>query len=258
MKAQERHKLKENEFARTVAHARDLVETRGRDIARLAVAVAVIAAIVIGYSWWRQARNAEASASLAQGLAIFEAPVVPPAAPAPGSPMPVQQAGTYQTEQAKLEAALPKLMETAEQFPNTDAGMTARYYAASALASLGRYQEAEQRFQEVADQAGSSLYGHTAKLGQADAQVAQGKFDGAIAIYKELATGAKDQLPADGVLMALGRASVRAGRTEEATRAFQRVIDEFPDSVYVADARRELEEARKGAATASATSGAGS
>lgn len=246
MKSTERHKLKENEFARSVAHAREVVETRGRDIARLAIAVLVIGAVVVGYSFWRQSRNARATASLAQGLAIFEAPVVAPAAPAPGSPMPVQQPGTYQTEQAKLEAALPKLMETAEQYSNADAGIAARYYAASALASLGRYQEAEQRFQEVTEKAGSKIYGRTARLGQADAQVAQGKYDSAITIYKELATSAKDQIPADGVLMALGRASVRAGKKDEATRAFQRIIDEFPNSVYAADARRELEEARKG------------
>lgn len=249
MKSTERHKLKENEFARSMAQAREVMETRGRDVARIVVAIAVIGAVVVGYSWWRQSRNAKASASLAQGLAIFEAPVVVPAAPAPGSPMPVQQPGTYQTEKAKYEAALPKLMETAEQYGSTDAGITARYYAAAALATLGRYQEAEQRFQEVADKAGSKIYGRTARLGQADAQVAQGKYDSAIAIYKELATSAKDQIPADGVLMALGRASVRAGRTEEATRAFQRVIDEFPESVYAGDARRELEEARKGPAT---------
>jgi TolA-binding protein len=246
MKSTERHKLKENEFARSVAHARDIVETRGRDIGRLVVAILVIGVVVIGYSWWRQSRNARASASLAQGLAIFEAPVVTPTAPAPGSPMPVQQAGTYQTEQAKFEAALPRLMETADQYPSADAGLAARYYAASALASLGRYSEAEQRFQEVADKAGSKIYGRTARLGQADAQVAQGKYDSAIAIYKDLATSAKDHIPADGVLMALGRASVRAGKKDEATRAFQRVIDEFPNSVYAADARRALEEARKG------------
>ena len=246
MKSTERHKLKENEFARSVAHAREVVQTRGRDIGRLVVALLVIGAVIVGYSWWRQSRNARASASLAQGLAIFEAPVVTPTAPAPGSPMPVQQPGTYQTEQAKYEAALPKLMETADQYPNADAGLAARYYAAAALASLGRYPEAEQRFQEVADKAGSKIYGRTARLGQADAQVAQGKYDSAIAIYKDLAASAKDQIPADGVLMALGRASVRAGKKDEATRAFQRVIDEFPNSVYAADARRELEEARKG------------
>jgi TolA-binding protein len=160
--------------------------------------------------------------------------------------MPVQQAGTYQSERAKLEAALPKLMDAANQYPTTDAGIAARYYAAATLASLGRYQEAEQRFQEVVDKAGSKLYGRTARLGVAETQVAQGKYDNAITIYREMSADAKAQLPADGVLMALGRACVQAGRKDEAVRAFTRVVDEFPQSPYAADARRELEGVRKG------------
>ncbi len=90
MKSTERHKLKENEFARSVAHARQVVETRRRDITRLVVAAVVIIAVVAGYSWWRGSRNAKAGGALAQGLAIYEAPVVPPPPPKPGSPMPVQ------------------------------------------------------------------------------------------------------------------------------------------------------------------------
>ena len=48
------------------------------------------------------------------------------------------------------------------------------------------------------------------------------------------------------VLMALGRTYLQAGRSDEAARAFSRIVDEFPQSVYAADARREREEARKG------------
>jgi TolA-binding protein len=237
--------LKENEFARSVARARGVVETRKSDIVRLAVAAVVIIAIVSGYSWWRQSRNAKAGAALAQGLAVYEAPVMPPEAPKPGSPMPVQQPGTYASEQAKLEAALPKLMDAANRYPNADAGIAARYYAAAVLSALGRYAEAEQRFQEVADKAGARIYGRTARLGIAETQVAQGKYDPAIAIYREMSSDTKADLPADGVLMALGRACVRAGRKDEAARAFTRVVDEFPQSPYATDARRELEEVKK-------------
>lgn len=246
MKSTERHRLKENEFARSVARARDVMETRKADIVRMMFAVVVIVAIIGGYSWWRQARNDKASAAMAQGLAIYEAPVVPAAAPKPGSPMPVQQPGTFQTEQAKLEAALPKLLEAANQYPNTDAGIAARYYAASALSALSRYAEAEQRFQEVVDKSGSKIYGRTARLGVAEAQVAQGKYDNAITTYREMSADTSAQLPADGVLMSLGRACARAGRKDEAVRAFTRVVDEFPQSPYAADARRELEDVRKG------------
>ena len=245
MKRIERHKLKENEFATTVAHARDALAQRQREITTVIVVAVVALAAVGGYLLWQNSRTAKANGSFAAALAIYEAQVVPPQAPAPGSPAPLPQPGTYQTEQAKLEAALPKFLEAADKYPNAEAGIAARYYAAGILASLGRPAEAEQRFKEVADKAGDGIYGRTAKLGMAEAQIAQAKYDPAIAIYTELSRDANSRIPVDSVLMQLGRAYVRAGKKEEAVRAFNRIVEEFPQSPYLSDARRELEEARK-------------
>ena len=246
MKSKERHKLKENDFARTVAQASDYMQTRGQDVAKI-VTVIVVAILLAGaYAWWRQSQTGKANTLLASALSVAEAPVIAPSAPAPGSPIPVQQPGTYPTEQAKLEAALPVLMKAADAYPNTDAGITARYHAAGTLAALGRYAEAEQRYQEVVDKAGNRLYGRTAKLGLADVQVLQGKYDSAIKIYQDAATDSNSQLPLDGVLMQLGRAYMKAGKKNEAAHAFTRVVEEFPQSAYASDARREMEEVKKG------------
>lgn len=245
MKSTERHRLKENEFARTVARAREVIETRRRDMTT--VAVVLVAAILLagGYGWWRHARDSKANTMLAGALAVAEAPVIAPTPPAPGSPIPIQQPGTFQTEQAKLEAALPKFLEVADKYPKTDAGITARYRAAGILASLGRLPEAAQRFQEVIDRAGSRIYGRTARLGLADVQIAEGKPDDAIKILQALSTDSKSEIPVDAVLMQLGRAYMKAGKKNEAAHAFTRVVEEFPQSLYVADARREMVEAKK-------------
>jgi TolA-binding protein len=245
MKSQERHKLKENEFATTVMHARDALGARRRDLIWGAIIILALLASVGAYVGWKQLGANRATASLATALAVYKAPVVPAAVPAPGSPAPVQQAGTFLTERARLDAALPKFLETADRFPNTEAGITARFHAAGILASLGRYGEAEQRYQEVVSRGGSTLYARTARLGLADSQLAQSKFDSAIAIYTELSRDTNAQLPLDGVLMQLGRACARAGRKEEAVRAFKRVTEEFPQSLYGDDAKRELDEVRK-------------
>lgn len=245
MKRTERHRLKENEFARTVSRARAVMETRRRDMALIATVVLVAIAMAAAYGWWRHSRDTKANTMLAAALAVAEAPVVAPTPPAPGSPMPVQQPGTFQTEQARLEAALPKFLEAADKYPNTDAGIAARYHAAGTLASLGRFPEAEQRYQEVIDKAGSRIYGRTARLGLAEVQVLQGKYDSAIKILQDLSTDSKSEIPLDGVLMELGRAYMKAGKKNEAAHAFSRVVEEFPQSLYVADARREMEEAKK-------------
>ena len=244
MKATERHKLKENEFARSVSQAREMVGTRGGDIAKVLIALLLVVAAVAVYSWWRSAREGRANQALASALATYEMPVVPPQPPAPGSPPPVPQPGTFQSEQEKLDASLPKFLEAANAYPDSRAGIAARYHAAAILAAQGKHADAEQRYREVVEKAGDTIYARTARLGMAESQLAQGKHDDAIAVYTELSRDAGSALPLDGVLLQLGRAYARAGKREEAVRSFTRIVDEFPQSPYAADARREMEEAK--------------
>jgi TolA-binding protein len=245
MKATERHKLKENEFAKSVAHAKDVVQQRQSDITKITLVLLVLLIAVGGYSWWRAAKDNRANQALASALAVYEMPVVPVPPPAPGSPPPVPQPGTFQTEQEKLDASLPKFLEAATAFPDSRAGIAARFHAAAILAAQGKHAEAEQRYREVVDKAGTSIYARTARLGMGESQVAQGKYDSAIAVYSELSRDTTSTLPLDSVLMHLGRAYARAGKKEEAIRSFTRVVDEFPQSAYAADARREMEETKK-------------
>ena len=228
-----------------MAHAREALDTRKRDItaALLALVVAIVA--IGGFVWWRQSRATAANELLASAIAVYDAPVVPITAPSPGSPAPLPQAGTFTTEQEKLQAALPKFREAADRYPNTHPGLVARYHLAGVLAALGQYPEAEQRYQDVVNKGTSTIYARTAKLGLADTQVAQGKYDPAINIYTELSRDTGSQIPVDSILMQLGRAYARAGRKEEAARTFDRIVQEFPQSLYVTDAQHELDAARK-------------
>jgi TolA-binding protein len=245
MKSIERHKLKENDFARTVVHAREVLETQKRNITITLIAAVVAVAAIGGFVWWRQSRDAGANEMLASAIAVYDAPVVPIAAPAPGSPAPLPQAGTFTTEQEKLQAALPKFREAADRYPNSTPGLVAKYHLAGILAALGQYPEAEQRYQEVVNKASGTIYARTARLGLADAQLAQGKYDNAIQIYTDLSRDTNSQMPVDGVLMQLGRAYVRAGRKEEAARTFDRIVQEFPQSGYLSEAQRERDAVKK-------------
>ena len=246
MKRIERHRLKENEFAESMARARAMLAERQNEATLIVVAVLVVVVAAGGYAAWRANRTAKSTTLLAEALAVAEAPVVTPPPPAPGSPPPVQQPGTYRTDRDRLEAAVPKLQQAADAYPNTEAGITARYRLAGSLAELGRYQEAEQRYREVMAKAGrTSVYGRTARLGLADVLAAEGKTDEAISTYRELATDSESPLPLDGVLMQLGRAAMQGGKSDEATRAFTRVVDEFPQSLYVAEAKEKLQLLKK-------------
>lgn len=242
MKRTERHHLKEDQFVATLGETYARLEQNKQQWMWIGIGALALVLAVGGFSWWKQQQATKSSALLAEALVVLEAPVVPPAPPAgTGQPANPPTPGSYPTERAKLEAALPKLLAAAEAYPSTPAGLSARYQAGSVLVSLGRDADAAQRFQEVVDKGGNGLYGRMARLGLADVQVRQGKFDPAIATYKELTATAKDDLPVDGVLMALGRAYAAAGKKTEAGQTFKRIGDEFPSSPYTADAKRELD-----------------
>jgi TolA-binding protein len=246
MKSTDRHKLKENEFAQTVARTREMVNARPREVTTIIVAVLAVAVALGGYFGWRASRDNRATTLLASALAVAEAPVVAPPPPTAGSAPPIQPPGTYRTDRERLDAAVPMLQRAADAYPNSDAGITARYRLAASLAELGRYAEAEQRYQEVIQKAGSnSVYRHTARLGIGEAQLAQGKGDAAIATFRDLSADSTSQLPVDGVLMQLGRAALSVGKKEDATRAFTRVVEEFPQSLYAPEAKEKLAEIKK-------------
>jgi tetratricopeptide (TPR) repeat protein len=226
MKREERHHLKENEFAKVVARTSENMRVHSRGVSAAAVLVAVALVLVGGYFFWRSNRQEKAGAMLAEAVATLEAPVAPPAIGTPAI------AGTFPTDRARLEAALPKLVAAADAFPSTRAGIEARYQAAAVLTELGQYSEAMQRYQEVIDRDGRGLYGETARIGLARAASLAGEHDRAIEALTAMSTGTDGMIPTDAVLAQLARAYDKAGRTDEAAAAWKRIRDEFPQSVY--------------------------
>lgn len=244
MKRSERQHLKENPFAEFVFGLREVTigHTRQASVAVLVIAVAAVAAA--GYFYWQGRRVGYADAALAAAISVAETPVVPPA-PAGTPNQPAQGARTFPSERARLEAALPQFLDVARTYPSTDAATTALYQAAGALCSLGRLPEAEQRYREVIARGTGGVYGEMAQLGLADVYRAMGQADKAIEIYQKLSTAADTRLPTDGVLLQLARTYARAGKTEDAARTYTRIVEEFPQSLYVADAREGLSALKK-------------
>ena len=165
MKSIERHKLKENEFAHTIAQAREVLDARKQTLTTALIAIAIAVVAVGGFVYWRSTKDVKANEMLASAIAVYDAPVVPLAAPAPGSPAPLPQAGTFTTEQEKLQAALPKFREAAEPVSELDPGhgrqVPSRRHPRRARAVSG----SGAAYQDVVNRAGSSIYGRTASWG---------------------------------------------------------------------------------------------
>lgn len=245
MKHSERRHLKENEIAIALGHANHWRAQHQKQVTVAIVAAAIILAGVIGFTTWRNSVDRSAREMLAGAMVVYEAPVTAPTA-APdlsgnaSASAPVQPPGTYPTERAKLEIALPKLVATADAYPSSDAGQTARYHAAAALVGLGRYDEAIQQYERVIDD-GSGLLAQMARLGKAEAQLRASQYDAAIASFKELSERTDATVPKEAMLLELARAYRMAGKTEDARKTLTQIVEQHADSPFVAEAKTELE-----------------
>ena len=240
MKTKERHHLKENELGKLTRQARETMETRRSETTVIAAVIVVVAALALGYFGWRQRVQTKAHGLLAEAMAVQDARVGPP--PAPGTP----SAGLYfPTERERSQAALTKFKIAADAYPSTDAGIYARYQEGATSLALGTTPGAIAAYQQVIKESGDSFYGQMGRLGLAEAQARAGQYDTAINTFKELAQRKDGPLPIDGILMQLGKTYLEAGKRADAQQTFNRLIEEYPESPFTSDARKELETLKK-------------
>jgi tetratricopeptide (TPR) repeat protein len=245
MKRIERKHLKEDELAHTLRVAREYVQPREGLLKKVALGVLVLLIVGVGYGFWNEWRASRGQEELAEAMVALNAEVVPAGVegaeglPAAAS---LSATGTFATEAAKLNVAIPKLKAAADAYPGSDAGIQARYHLAGALATIGKHAEAIAAFDEVIRRAGeNSLYGRTSLLGKAEAQAQAGQLDAAIETLKTLAAKNDEDLPADAILMQLARAYAQKGNRDEARKTFTEIVDKHPASPYITEARVELE-----------------
>jgi predicted negative regulator of RcsB-dependent stress response len=240
MKHSEREHLKENELAKVLTAANASLGQHKSQVVMIGGVILALLVVFAGYTFW--SRNADSSVSglLADAMVVYEAPVQAPLPADAGSPAaPTQAPGTYPTDKAKLEAALPKFMAAAEASPTSAPGRLARFNAASILMSLGRFDEARAQYEQLTG--GSDLVARGAALGKAQAQVRAGQYDPAIESLKALSTQTTSDLPVDGVLMELAKAYRAAGKVDDARKTLNEIVEKHAESPFIGEARAELD-----------------
>ena len=245
MKSIERHKLKENEFARTVAQAREVLDARKRTltialiVARRGPSRPSAATCGGGRPATRRERAARLGARRLRRAGRADRRARARAAP--------RRCRRPERSPPSRRSSRPRCRSSARRPTATRTPRRAwsrSYHLAGILAALGHYPEAEQRYPGSRQQGRPQhLRPHRApgagrRAGRAG-QVRHRDHDlhGAEPRHES-------QIPVDSVLMQLGRAYARAGRKEEAARTFDRIVQEFPQSLYAA---RRAARARGGA-----------
>jgi len=190
----------------------------------LAVAGGVVLAVGLGgVLWTRQKAQTEAKA----GAAMMQA-----------------EAQYFSGAAAQ---ALTEFQSIADRYGSTTSGAHALLFVGNCQLSQGRAAEAEAAYRKALGRAGADeVFRSAAQRGIGASLLAQGKAGDAAKAYADAAGRSGNPMQADDWLSA-GRAYAAAGDAIQAARAFQRVVDEFPDNPRAIEAKVRLEEARAAA-----------
>lgn len=233
----------QDEFTRSATTFAQWAMQRRKSIGLALLIVVAIVSIVMGIRSYRQGQESDAAALLAVALQVYTAPVEADGetGAAPADEHSVGGHHHYATANEKFEAAVDAFRPVVDQYGGYPSGRAAAFYLGSALAQLGRTDEAEEALRAGAEaDAGLVRAMSLQRLG--DLFLEQQRYDEAIAIYDRLVDSPPGGYPVEEALTSKARAHQAAGDLQAAMVAYQRIAEEHEASVYALPAQLRAEE----------------
>lgn len=230
--------IKEDEILSGVQHLAIWVGAH-RDEVRLTAGIVVLLAVVGGgFAWYTSQRRQEANAAFAEAFEVMGASVT--ADQPAGSDKPAGL--SFATAEEKYKKAAAAFEGIERRYPSLPVGQRARYLGAIARLELGETATAETVLKDLAARReAGALEPALARLALAELYRRGGQLDKAIEAYRQFAGDTTVPLPRDYALMSLGAAQEEAKKPAEARASYERLLQEFPASVYSAEARRRAD-----------------
>lgn len=221
-----RKDMKRNDLAESVRHTVDYVTHHRRGVTEAVGAAVALAVLVGGFLVFRAWREREAGQHLSAGLGALSSPLAsdPAAKSAPRS---------FANEAERSKEANAHL-EQAATIGGTSAGRAAAVVLGARAASLSEVDAFAKAAREQRPEVAAA-----GEIGAARLLASQGKVPEAIDRLRRAIESKRTTAPKDALLFALGEICEQAGNPAEGKAAFERIVNEFPDSPYRQDARQK-------------------
>jgi tetratricopeptide (TPR) repeat protein len=141
-----------------------------------------------------------------------------------------------------LSDSIPGFSQIADDYGISPSGNLAKYYLGISYLRSGKYEDAIDALKsyDAKDQITASL----ALSGIGDAYMELNKTDDAISYYKKASRANPNNFTTPIILMKLGGACESAGNYEDAAEAYERLKNDFPESMEGRDADKYLARAK--------------
>ena len=228
-----RHQIKHDKFVDDVGSAYTYVQSHRRPVLWAILGGIAAVALVVAFVLYQRTEESRAQERLAEGIEIIDAPLESQASPETPGPK-------YKTEQEKLTKAQPIFEEVVSKYSGTDAADIADLFLARLAAQRGDVASARPKLEQFVREHADHILAGAAQRSLYEIRLSGGEATQVIAdLEKELAAE-KSLMPDDVILALLAVAHEQTGNTAKAREAYQRIVNEFPDSPYTIDAQRKL------------------
>ena len=171
-----RKELKSDKFAEEVGLTVTFFEEHQKDVIRYGGTGLAVVLLVGGFFLYRTHEHAARQEALAQAIRVQETPVATVAVS--GQP-------TFQTQDAKDQAAIKAFADIESKYGGSDEAQIAEYYLGCIHSDQGKMAEAEKNFLNVADHADKN-YASLGKAALAEIYFSDGRFDQGEKLLRDL------------------------------------------------------------------------
>ena len=232
-----RRELKRDKFVDEVGSLTSRARDNQRLLITITVTLVVLALIGYGIYFYRSNREQQAQEALATAIETIDSPLIEPGAPNPKA--------IFRTEQERSTRATVMFHDLQKKYAGTDAADVANLYLARLDTTNNDVSGAKNLLgQFIKDHPDHRLVGG-AKYSLYQLRIGNGEAAQVVAeLNQEMGKKSERALPGDVLLALLAQAYEAQGNMQQSRETYRRIMNQFPDSPYAADAQR-----RVGAAT---------
>jgi len=212
-----RRELKEDKLVTMWFKATNWLEQHLRELSMAVGGAVVVVGLFVLFNWMKSRDEQNASEQLAQARTEYN--------------------------KSNYTAAIPVLEKLVSDFGGTKSGNMATIYLANAYMQTKDYVNAEKYYQKYLDDGeDDQILKVSAAAGVAATQEERGEFANAARLYEEAANDHDESYRAPQLLLLAARSYKQANQAEAARRVLQKLIDKYPKSNLVEDAKMLMAE----------------
>lgn len=226
-----KHDMKHDKFIDEMEVAYTSIQQNRKRLIAGVLALLALIGIASAIYWYQQSRENQAQVLLGDAIATLEKPLAGETGAAPDAPK------TEVERSAKAEAMF---RQVADKYRGRDAADVASLYLAQMEVAKGNLKDARPRLEAFLQSHSDHILAGSAQLSLFQLDLAAGQGQKVIDDINKQLISETPRLPKDALLGFLAKTYEAQGQENKAKEAYQRIINEYPNSPYTIDAQRKI------------------